>query len=111
MSSSKNNDNQAQRPNRVVRFVRMASDLFTPAATSSSHRQDSYFGSTAVPNSGARSYGSINRPPAVTRGESALADDDEEEAIEDYVIWGHWKLILLTLGLAGAQLTWTIELG
>ena len=50
------------------------------------------------------------------RDESAVADEDndgeqDEDDYEEEPIWGHGKLLLLTIGLAGAQLSWSVELG
>lgn len=85
---------QEQPRTRIGKMVRMASDLFTVHQLPPASRQSS-------------TYGTMNN-----QGESALAEDEDEDGewIEEE-IWGNWRLILLTIGLAGAQLAWTIELG
>lgn len=94
-----------QRPGKLAKMVRMASELIVHGRTTSS---------MSVTTSRKVNYGSTDdiprQPPTITRGESALVDDiDEEDFYEE--AWGQWRLVLLTLGLAGAQLTWTVELG
>ena len=92
-SSGNKPSTQPKHPGRIAKMVRMASEIFTVAPP---QRTVSY----------TKNYGATGQTP----GESALADEDEETWVEEEV-WGNFRLALLTLGLAGAQLTWTIELG
>lgn len=82
-------------------MVRMASQLIVHGRTTSSN---------SVTTQRKAYYGSTDSIPRVTRDDDeAVIDDDDDPWHEEP--WGQWRLILLTLGLAGAQLTWTVELG
>lgn len=98
------------------KMVRMASDLFTPSnrpalATRISSRND-------IPKQQQQQvqhfdYGTLNKTsPLRGRDNSAVADedeattvagddDDDDEYYEDQ--WGNWRLIMLTIGLAGVS--------
>lgn len=96
-------DARPERPGKLAKMVRMASQLIVHGRTTSSN---------SITTRGKPNYGSTDSIPRVTRGdnEHALVDDDDEDPWQEEP-WGQWRLMLLTLGLAGAQLTWTVELG
>lgn len=95
-----------QRPGKLAKMVRMASQLIVHGRTTSSG---------SITTQRKAYYGSTDSIPRVTRddggNEHAIVDDDEDDDPWHEEPWGQWRLILLTLGLAGAQLTWTVELG
>ena len=93
-----------ERPGKLAKMVRMASQLIVHGRTTSSN---------SITTQRKAYYGSTDSIPRVTRddgdNEHAIVDDDDDPWHEEP--WGQWRLVLLTLGLAGAQLTWTVELG
>lgn len=93
------------------KMVRMASDLLLPSSSS-------YSAASSRP--GAQNRTSSGNVPKLDygtsshrRNESAIAEEDEDATsyYDEEEQWGNWRLIMLTIGLAGAQLAWTIELG
>lgn len=106
-SNGAQQEQRPQRPGKLAKMVRMASQLIVHGRTTSS---------TSITTQRKAYYGSTDDVPRVTRtdggNEHAIVDDDDEDgSLWHEEPWGHWRLILLTLGLAGAQLTWTVELG
>jgi hypothetical protein len=91
-----------QRPGKLAKMVRMASELIVHGRTTSYNE---------TRTTGKTNYGSTDSVPRVTMGDGNGADHDYDEDPFYEEAWGQWRLVLLTLGLAGAQLTWTVELG
>ena len=113
VSSYPERRNIPQRPGKVGHLVRMASEVLLIPARSASYYDASADRDAKDQRRISKNYGTVTETGRL-RDESAVADENDNDDDDDYEeepIWGHGKLLLLTAGLAGAQLSWSVELG